>query len=379
MRIRPLPPRLDLLLGAAVAALALVEVAADGLTPYAASVPAAIVQAAAVAWRRRAPLPAVAAGSGAMFVQTAAGVSLHTPVMPIVVGLITVYSVAQYERLERAAAGLGVALAASLAAIQLAQANGERYGVADRLFVALFVVAPWIVGRALHGRTLEAAEQAARAEALEREQERAVEEERGRIARELHDVVAHSLGVIVVQAGAGERVAAQSPERALAALRSIQEIGRQALGEMSRLVGVLREGGEEIGLEPQPGLERLEELLEQTRLAGLAVELTVAGEPARLPPGADLSAYRIVQEALTNARKHGGESAAVSLRYDQDRLAIEVVDPGGGPGRNGGGGGGHGLIGMRERAALYGGTLEAGRREDGGFAVRATIPLRSDR
>jgi signal transduction histidine kinase len=374
MRLRPLPPRLDLLLGAAVCVLALAEVAADGLTPYAASVPFALVEAAAVAWRRRAPLPAVVAGTGAMFVQTAAGVSLHTPVMPIVVGLIVVYSVAEYERLERAAVGLAVALAGSLAAIQLAQANGESYGVADRLFVALFIVAPWIVGRALHGRTVEAAEQAARAEGLEREQQLAVEEERGRIARELHDVIAHSLGVIVVQAGAGERVAARTPERAEEALRSIQEIGRQALGEMSRLVGVLRDGGEEVGLEPQPGLARLEELLEQTRQAGLPVELTVAGDAVRLPPGADLSAYRIVQEALTNARKHGGGRAAIALRYSPDELVIEVVNDGGAGERNGAGGG-HGLVGMRERAALYGGTLEAGP-QDGGFAVRATLPLR---
>jgi signal transduction histidine kinase len=373
MRLRPPPPRLDLLLGVAVAVLALVEVTADGLTPYGASIPCALVQGGAVAWRRRVPLGAVVAATGAMFIQTAAGVSLHTPVMPIVVGLIVVYSVAEYERIERAAVGLAVALGGSLAAIQLAQANGESYGVADRLFVTLFIVAPWLVGRALHGRTVEATEQAARAEALEREQQLAVEEERGRIARELHDVIAHSLGVIVVQAGAGERLAARNPERAEETLRSIHEIGRQALGEMSRLVGVLREGGEEVGLEPQPGLDQLEVLLEQTRLAGLPVELTIEGEAVKLPPGADLSAYRIVQEALTNARKHGGGSACVTLEYTQGELAIEVGNDGGGE-RNGTGGG-HGLIGMRERAALYGGTLEAGPRPGGGFAVRATLPL----
>ncbi len=146
MRFRSLPPRLDLLLGAAVGVLALVEVAADSLAPYAVSVTFALVQAAAVVWRRRAPLAAVSVATGAMFVQTAAGVSLHKPVMPIVVGLITVYSVAEYEPLERAAAGLAVALAGSLGAIQLAQANGERYGMTDRLFVSLFIVAPWIVG-----------------------------------------------------------------------------------------------------------------------------------------------------------------------------------------------------------------------------------------
>lgn len=375
MRVRPFPSRLDLLLGSAVGAVALAEVGVDGLAPYAASVPLALVQAAAVAWRRRAPLAAVVAATAAMFVDAAAGVSLHTPVMPIVVGLVTVYSVAEHERLERAALGLGVALAGSLAAIQLAEANGESYGVADRLFVVLFIVAPWIVGRALHGRTLEAAGQAARAEALEREQQLAVEEERGRIARELHDVIAHSLGVIVVQAGAGERVAARSPREAEEAFRSIQDVGRQALGEMSRLVGVLRDGGEEVGLAPQPGLERIDDLVEQARRSGLPVELTVQGDAMRLPPGADLSAYRIAQEALTNARKHGSGPAAVTLTYTQEELVIEVVNGDGGD-RNGTGGG-HGLIGMRERVMLYGGTLEAGPQPGGGFAVRATMPLRS--
>jgi len=358
-----LPPRLDLLVALGVAALALAEAFADPLHPFAASVPLGLVQAAAVAFRRRAPLPALVVAIAALFVQTAAGVSLHTPVTPIVVGLIAVYSVAQYEPLPRAAAGLATALGGLFGAIQLAVANGEKYSVADRLFVAVFIVAPWLVGRALHGRTREAEELAVRAAS-------AVEDERDRIARELHDVIAHSLSVVVVQAGAGERV----PEQAQEALRTIQHVGREALAEMSRLVGVLRQGGEEIGL-TQNGLAQLNTLLAES---GLAVELHIDGETRPLPPGLDLSAYRIVQEALTNARKHAGDARVdVTLRYDEQRLVIEVVDDGVGTIR--GEGGGHGLLGMRERTAVFGGTLDAGPRPERGFAVRATLPYEDPR
>jgi signal transduction histidine kinase len=374
MRAPPVPPRSDLLLAFAIGALVLVEVVTEPLVPYAASIPLGLLQAGAVAWRRRAPLAALVVATGALFVQTAAGVSLHTPVSPIVVGLVVVYSVAQHEPLGRAALVLAVTLGGSLAAFELAVANGERYSAGDRLFVSLFIVAPWIAGRALHARGREAADLAERAARLEREQEAVVAEERARIARELHDVIAHSLSVIVVQAGAGERVAEQRPEQAVETLRSIQGIGRQALSEMSRLVGVLRDGGEEIGLEPLPGLDQLDALLDQTRRAGLAVELRVEGERRALPPGVELSAYRIVQEALTNARKHAGEAqVTVALSYAADELAIEVSDDG--RGDDGGGGGGHGLIGMRERAAVFGGSLQAGVRPEGGFTVRAALPL----
>jgi signal transduction histidine kinase len=226
----------------------------------------------------------------------------------------------------------------------------------------------------LHGRTQEAAELAERAGRLEHERQVAVEEERARIARELHDVIAHSLSVMIVQAGAGEQVAKRSPERVVEPLRSIQETGRQALSEMSRLLGMLREGGEELGLAPQPGVGDLEALVEQTREAGLGVELVVEGARRSLPPGLDLSAYRIVQEALTNARKHAGDARAeVRLCYRADTLEIEVLDDG--PGSGNGVGGGHGLIGMRERVAVFGGSLETGPRPGGGFAVRAVLPL----
>jgi signal transduction histidine kinase len=369
------PGPLDALIALAVGILTLVEVATEHLSPVAASVPLGLLQAGALAWRRKAQLASVLVAVAALFVETAAGVSLHKPVSPIVVGLIVVYSVAQYEPLQRAIVGLAAALAGIFASIQLAIANGESYAGTDRAFVAFLLVAPWLVGRALHGRTREADDQAARAAQLEREQQRAVEEERARIARELHDVIAHSLSVMIVQAGAAEEVAKRSPERVLEPVRSIQATGRQALLEMGRLLGMLREGSEELGLAPQPGLADLDALVEETRQAGLPVELTVDGTKRPLTQALDLSAYRIVQEALTNARKHAGEAARaqITLRYGAEALEIDVVDDG--PGAGKASGGGHGLIGMRERVAVFGGNLETGPRQGGGFAVRAVLPL----
>jgi signal transduction histidine kinase len=179
---------------------------------------------------------------------------------------------------------------------------------------------------------------------------------------------------MVVQAGAAEEVLRQTPERALEPIRAVQDTGRQALAEMARLLGMLRRDGEELGLAPQPGLDDLEGLVEQTRRAGLPVELRVEGTPRPVPLGADLSAYRIVQEALTNARKHAGEArATVTVRYGVEALEVEVADDGSGAGN---GGGGHGLVGMRERVALFGGDLHAGPRPGGGFRVHARLPIK---
>ncbi len=228
-------------------------------------------------------------------------------------------------------------------------------------------------GRVAHMSVLEL--RAEKAE-LEREQRaaEAAKEERARIARELHDVIAHSVSVMVVQAAAAEEVLRKSPERALEPIRAVQDTGRQALAEMARLLGMLRRDGAELGLAPQPGLDDLAALVEQTRIAGLPVELRVEGVARPVPLGADLSAYRIVQEALTNARKHAGEArATVTVRYQTEALEIEVVDDGHAAGN--GDGGGHGLVGMRERVALFGGELKAGPQPGGGFCVSAHLPL----
>jgi signal transduction histidine kinase len=200
----------------------------------------------------------------------------------------------------------------------------------------------------------------------------AVVEERARIARELHDVIAHNVSMMVVQAGGERRLAGGSTRDVL---ETIEQIGRSALTEMRRLVGMLRTEGDE-PLAPQPGLDDVPRLVTQVREAGLPVELEIEGERRELPLGIELSAYRIVQEALTNALKHAGNAQArVRISYGADSLELEIVDDGAGPAAEASGAG-HGLVGMRERVALYGGRLDARRRESGGFAVRALLPIR---
>src|SRR6266542_2396298 len=248
--------------------------------------------------------------------------------------------------------------------------------------VPLWLGATWALGDSAHTRRAYTAELEARAVRLEREREleagRAAADERTRIARELHDVIAHHVSMMVVQAEAGPVVVERDPGMAAQAFDSISAIGRQALGEMRRLLGVLRSDDDRSGpsLGPQPGLDQLPLLVEQVRRAGLEARLEIQGEPRPLPPGMDLSAYRIVQEALTNAVRHAGPGTArVLIRYGDDDLRLEVRDDG--LGGRPGNGAGHGLIGMRERVNLFGGELDAGPRPDGGFAVAARLPLPS--
>jgi signal transduction histidine kinase len=199
-----------------------------------------------------------------------------------------------------------------------------------------------------------------------------VERERRRIARELHDVIAHNVSVMLVQAAAAQRALKRDPQAAVALLDVVQDAGREAVDEMQVLLGVLREEDDGASLAPRPGLPRLAELVAQVRDAGLDVTLRVEGEERSLPAPVDMSAYRIVQEALTNALKHAGPARAeVLVRYGERAIELEVLDDGAG---GGGPGGGHGLIGIRERVLLYGGEFEAGARVDGGFRVHALLP-----
>ena len=219
-----------------------------------------------------------------------------------------------------------------------------------------------------------------RAARLERERDAqaqiAAAAERARIARELHDVVAHNVSVMVVQADGASYALDNSPERARQALLAIASTGRQALTEMRRMLGVLRSDDGATGVAPLPGIAQLGELLEQTRATGLAVSFTVQGVPAPLPGGLALAAYRIVQESLTNTRKHGGPaaSAEVLLRYCEDALTLQITDDGHGA-ATAADGAGHGLTGMRERVALYSGTLDAGPLPGGGYQVTARLPV----
>ena len=241
-------------------------------------------------------------------------------------------------------------------------------------------IAMLIARRAVRDRQLRAEALAAHAELLEREQElrahEAVAEERARIARELHDLVAHNVSVMVVQAGAERHALGNEQASTRDALTSIEQAGRQALAEARRLLGMLRRKGASEDLEPQPSIDQIDLLVEQVARAGLQVKLEVEGEPGPLPAGVDLCAYRVVQEGLTNALKHAGPAQTeVVLRYAPRSFEVEIRDDGRGSSDLSGEGAGHGLIGMRERVTLYGGELKAGPREGGGFEIHAHLPL----
>jgi signal transduction histidine kinase len=248
----------------------------------------------------------------------------------------------------------------------------------DMIWSTVIFGISWTIGFGLGYKFREAEEAKERAARLERERreeaQAAVAEERARIARELHDVVGHSVSVMTVQAAGVRRLLKPEQEREREALEIVEQTGREALAEMRRLVGVLRRPEEAPALAPQPSLEHLERLVAQAREAGLPVELRVEGDPVQLAAGLDLTAYRLVQEGLTNALKHAGaEHAEVLVRYDDGHVALTVTDDGKGDG--GGESGGHGLVGMSERVSVYGGELEAGPRPEGGYRLHARLPL----
>jgi signal transduction histidine kinase len=271
-------------------------------------------------------------------------------------------------------------LAIGLATIPLSVlTSNSGFSPNDTFWVTLIVLAPWATGRLVRGMRERARLLERRNVRLETEQEtaaaRASAEERNRIARELHDIVAHGLSLIVVQARGGRRMVHRNrPSETLEAFDTVELAAQQALDEMRRLLGLLREDAGDLALTPPPSLSRLPELLGQVADAGLQTDLVIEGEPCELPPGIDVSAYRIVQEALTNALRHSGTSQArVVVTYGPDRLELQVLDEGGGA--NDTTGSGHGLIGIRERVAIYGGELQAGTRPEGGYALRARLPL----
>ncbi|HEV8652032.1 MAG TPA: sensor histidine kinase [Actinomycetes bacterium] len=338
-----------------------------------------VAQTVPLVWRRHHPLAtSVVVGAACTAYGLAPLPDLVTNVPPG--GLVALYSMAAYCSRRTAAIVGAVVGVVVLAALLPTQAEADFL---DYLLVYLLLGSAWMLGDLARTRRAYTAQLEDRAVRLERERElesgRAVAEERARIARELHDVVAHNVSMMVVQAEAGPVVVERDPGRAVAAFDSIAATGRQALGEMRRLLGVLREGDQTLTLAPQPGIDQLPELVERVRRAGVPVELVIEGEPAPLPPGVDLSAYRIVQEALTNTVKHAGPSRArVRVCYGERHLELEVTDDGRGPGGAGNGrpgGQGQGLIGMRERVGLFGGRLEAGPRPEGGFAVVAHLPV----
>jgi signal transduction histidine kinase len=332
--------------------------------------------------RRTQPLIAFGASIAALAATGLLSREVSSPAFSI---FLAAYSVGRYtvvRELSIAAliAAIGIGLAATLASEGLS---------AWFAFMIAILVGLWLTGDTARARELRAEqleERAARHEADQRSAAaRAADEERSRIARELHDVIAHNVSVIVVQAAAASRVIDHDPAQAKASLAAIETTGREALTEMRRLLGVLRAGEAGLSSEatpagPQPSLGELPELVDDMRAAGLPVELAIEGTPRELPPGVDLSAYRVVQEALTNALRHGqGASTRVVVRYGRDSIDLEIVDQGRGfvvaPAGGDSATGGHGLAGMRERVALVRGELDAGPRPEGGFRVLARLPV----
>jgi signal transduction histidine kinase len=330
--------------------------------------------------RRRFPgtVLALVAVSGLAF----AALDLPPDILGVAI-LVAVYSVAAYGSRWVALAGLA-AVEVALVAVQL---TPGRTGLGTLVINLGVVAAAWLLGHFAHTYRAYAARLEERTTELEQAREelarRAVVEERLRLARELHDVVAHAMSVIAVQSGVGAHVANTQPEEAAKALAAIETTSRAALTELRRLLGVLRQDSEPQGdLAPVPGLADLDALLTEVAKAGLGVRLQVEGTPSPLPAGIDLSAYRIVQEALTNVVKHAGPARAqVAIRYRDHEVMVEVTDDGRGaaaPTGNGPARVGHGLIGMRERVAAFGGDLEAGPRPAGGFRVAARLPFGAD-
>ncbi|MFF0478016.1 sensor histidine kinase [Streptomyces sp. NPDC004284] len=343
-----------------------------------------------VALRRRAPEKMLVLAVALGVAQLAFDL---VPFMADFAMLVIIFTVAAHDGPRWASR---LALIGGLGAATLSQLRWPMGGPgsdAAKVFFVIIMTVPfalaWVLGDSLRTRRAYFAQLEERASRLEQEREAqakvAVAAERARIARELHDVVAHNVSVMVVQADGAAYVMDSSPETAKQALETISTTGRQALAEMRRLLGILRTGEHQEAGEyvPQPDVQQIEDLVEQVRGAGLTVDFAIEGSPRPLPSGVELTAYRIVQEALTNTRKHGGPDVGASVRlvYFDDGLGLLVEDDGRGAPQEmyedgGADGRGHGLIGMRERVGMVGGTLDAGPRPGGGFRISALLPLK---
>jgi signal transduction histidine kinase len=366
--------RLDVVLAAALLAEALAEGLLAG-APTAARLavlgPAGLV-AAAVALRRLEALAAVALAVAGIWSVNLLERPLQDALQGIYFGwLFVTYTMAAREEGRRLAAGVAMTVAGAL----LIVATGRHHAATDYVIaLVLFAAGPVLAGRLLHHRLHLSRALTEKARLLERERqvraEELVADERARIAGELHDVVAHALGAMTIQAAAARRLATKDAARASGAFEAIEKTGREALTELRTLLDVLRDEGSDRPLAPRPGMGGLEDLVDRVRHAGLPVDLEVHGSaPASLPAGIDLTAYRVVQEALGAALEHGGAGrATVWVGYDTEKLELRVADDGMRPGSRP-------LLGMRERVQLYGGELSAGPGEGGGHEVRARLPL----
>jgi signal transduction histidine kinase len=387
---RPDPLVADGLLALVAAALALAELQSfpspQDRSPL--NITLVLLQTLPLAFRRRAPFTVFAIAAVALAVQ--GSLEFRGPLFAFLAFNLAVYSLAAYG--ERRLAVRGVAVWAGLLTVRLGYLLVTRWpqvtitGLRDVVDDYVLLAAAWTLGEGVRQRRVHAAELEDRAARLEREREekarQAVIQERLRIARELHDVVAHSLSVIGVQAGAARLVLDTHPDptRAREAVAAIEVTANRAMAEMRRALGILRDTEPSgAALAPLPGLGQLPELLDQLRRSGLPVELTVEGTPRPLPATIDLSLYRIVQEALTNALKHAGAAhAEVVVCYGTHDVTVEVADDGRGPPPSAARSQGAGIIGMRERVTLFGGELQVGPRPLGGYAVRVCLPTSAE-
>ena len=345
----------------------------------AATAVSAAVFSAALYWRRRNPLLMVATAAGALTLGAVLGGELTESLTAAATGMFIVFSAAANLPSRESTIAVLAFLLATWVDLLVAR-SAEHSIVSDIAFTSVIVVpGPYLAGRALRDRRRRADELERLTDQLRKERDlraqMAVLDERARIAREMHDVVAHSVSLMVVQAGAARSLLDEDVAQSRAALLAVERAGRDALAELRRTLGVMRGDAASAALAPQPGLAEIDTLIARAREAGLPVTLEVSGEPRELPAGADLAAYRIVQEALTNAVKHAGEaSAEISLKWLARELVIEVTDDGRGL-TGAASPDSHGLVGMRERVALYAGSVEAGAAPGGGFSVRARIPF----
>ncbi len=382
-------PRLlvDLVVAAVVAVLSVVDVASTSASPLpgdrtADGLAYALVIAGSISlfWRRRVPIAVLAIVTVALTVFWLRGYGALMSVL----GLPALYAVAAHaEHRRRAWWAIVVACTGLMFIACLSVLNRpDEFAYLQALSVLAFLIAAIAAGVLIRNRERIFVDTERRAAAAEAdrlaEAERAVVRERARIAREMHDVVAHAMSVVAVQAAAGREIVHANPDKAAEVFARIESVGRESLTELRRMLGVLREtGDDEASLSPQPGIADIAAAVAQSSATGVATELIIEGDQQPIAPGVELAAYRIVQEALTNVRKHAGASASVTVRisYEPHDLVVEVSDDGRGAVTSlAGVGTGNGLIGMRERVEIYGGQFTSGPRRGGGYAVRAILP-----
>jgi signal transduction histidine kinase len=383
---RPLlAPALDLAIAALVVGLGLISAAlvpqSIGTMPLGLAIALAIATGNLIAFRRRWPVAVLVATAAVLLVGQTYGTSLNFGGFALLIAVYTVATETPRRISLVVLAALPAYLVVAVLIFNTVHPNPTSTVLADLVTAIAIYGTAWLVGDSLRTRRMRTAALEARAAQLERDQQQAarlaVQNERAVIARELHDVVAHSVSVMIVQAGAARRVIDAQPEEARAALASIETTGREALAEMRRMLGILRSDDGPAPLAPQHGLANLGQLIANAQAADVVAELSIVGEPRPLAPGIDLAVYRIIQEAITNTIKHAAPTrATIRLSYEPSAVVVDVRDAGSRPAARVPSSG-HGLVGMEERVRIYGGTFDAGPAPGGGFAIHARMPTDS--